>query len=72
MDIISLIFIQEIENLNNYEEVMILEKDLSDNEKKYQVIKIYKQFDHASIENIKKLINRPGFKCNHRKRCTIL
>ena len=66
-----------MENSNNYEEVIILEKDLSDNEKKSQVIKIRKQFDHASIENIKKLIKkcrfiRPGFKYNHRKRCTIL
>ena len=41
---------------NNYEEVMILEKDLSDNEKKSQVIKIHKQFGHASIENIKKVL----------------
>ena len=49
-----------MENLNNYEEVIILEKDLSDNEKKSQVIKICKQFDHASIENIKKLINNAG------------
>ena len=46
---------------NNCEEVMILEKDLSDNEKKTQVIKIHKQFGHASIENIKKRINNAGF-----------
>ena len=45
---------------NNYEEVMILEKDLSDNEKKSHVIKIYKQFGHASIENMKKLFNNEG------------
>ena len=46
---------------NNYEEVMILEKDLSDDEKKSQVIKIHKQFGHAPIENIKKLINNARF-----------
>ena len=45
---------------NNYEEVMILGKDWSKNEKKSQVIKIHKQFGHASIENIKKLINNAG------------
>ena len=45
---------------NNYEEVMILEKDLSDNEKKSQVIKIHKQFGHASTVNIKKHINNAG------------
>ena len=39
---------------NNNEEVMILEKDLSGNEKKPQVIKIYKQFGQGSIESIKK------------------
>ena len=62
---------------DNYEEVMILEIDLSEIEKKSQVIKIHKQFGHTSIENIKKLINnagliRRGFKCDHRKRCKIL
>ena len=36
---------------------MILRKDLSENEKKPQVIKKYKQYGHTSIENIKKLIN---------------
>ena len=45
---------------NNYKEVMILEKDLSENEKKPQVIKIYKQFGYASIGNVKKLINNAG------------
>ena len=44
----------------NYEEVMILEKDLLENEKKSQVIKIHKQFGHASKENINKLINNAG------------
>ena len=39
---------------------MILEKDLSENEKKSQVIKISKQFGHASKENINKLINNAG------------
>ena len=45
---------------NNYEEVMILKKELSENRKKSQVIKIHKQFGHASTENIKKLINNAG------------
>ena len=45
---------------NNCEEVMILKKYLSDNEKNTQVIKIYEQFGHASTENIKKLINNAG------------
>ena len=39
---------------------MIIEKNLSGNEKKSKVIKIHKQFGHASIENIKKLINNAG------------
>ena len=39
---------------------MILENDLSDNEKKSLVIKINKQFAYASLENIKKLINNAG------------
>ena len=38
---------------NNYEEIMTLEKNLSDNEKKSQVIKIHKQFGHVSIGNKK-------------------
>ena len=42
---------------NNYEEVMILKKGLSDKEKKSQIIKIHRQFGHTYIENIKKLIN---------------
>ena len=58
MDTIALIFIQENGETNNYEEVMILEKDLSEN--KSQVIKIHTQFGHASIENLKKLINNAG------------
>ena len=45
---------------HNYGEVLILEKDLSDNEKKSQVIRIHKEFGHASIQNIKKLINNAG------------
>ena len=36
---------------------MILEKDLSDNEKKSQVIKIHNEFGHASLGNIKQIIN---------------
>ena len=43
--------------INNYEDLMIIEKNLSGNEKKSKVIKIHKQFGHASIENIKKFIN---------------
>ena len=46
---------------NNNEEVMILEKDLSGNEKKPQVIKMYKQFGQGSIESVKILINNVGF-----------
>ena len=45
---------------NNYEEVMTLEKDLSENEKMSQIIKIHKQCGYASIENTKKLINNAG------------
>ena len=45
---------------NNYEEVMILEKELLDKEKKSQVLKIHKLFGHAAIENIKKLVNNAG------------
>ena len=45
---------------NNYKEVMILEKDLSDNKKKSKVIKIHKQFSHASIDNIKNPVNNAG------------
>ena len=39
---------------------MILGMDLLDNEKKSQDIKIHKQFGHASIENIKKLVDNAG------------
>ena len=35
---------------NNYEAVMILERVLSDNEKKPKVIEIHKQFGHASLK----------------------
>ena len=45
---------------NNYVEIMILEKDLSDNENKFQIIKIHYQFGHASVENIKKKFNNAG------------
>ena len=40
--------------INNYKEVMTLEKDLSDNEKKSQIIKMHKQFSHASIRKHQK------------------
>ena len=45
---------------NNCEEVMILEKNFSDNEKKSQVVKLHKQFGHAFLENIRKLIHNAG------------
>ena len=56
VDIIALIFIQEMENqiiMKRYDP----RKGLSGNENKSQVIKIQEQFGHASTENIKKLIN---------------
>ena len=41
---------------NNYEEVMVFEKDLPENEKKSQVIKMHKQFGHTSTEKSKNLL----------------
>ena len=38
----------------------MLEKDLSALEKKSQIIKVHKQFGHASIDNLKKLIKNAG------------
>ena len=39
---------------------MYLEKDLSNEQHKVQVNKIHKQFGHASIENMNKLIKIAG------------
>ena len=40
----------------NIEEILYLEKDLSNVQHKVQVNKIHKQFGHANIENMNKLI----------------
>ena len=41
---------------SNIEEILYLEKDLSNEQHKVQLNKIHKQFGHASIENMNKLI----------------
>ena len=40
----------------NIEEILYLEKDLSNVQHKVQVNKMHKQFGHANIENMNKLI----------------
>ena len=41
---------------SNIEEILYLEKDLSNKQHKVQVNKIHKHFGHANIENMNKLI----------------
>ena len=41
---------------SNIEEILYLEKDLSNVQHKVQVNKMHKQFGHANIENMNKLI----------------
>ena len=47
-------------SFSNIEEILYLEKDLSNEQHKAQVTKIQKQFGHASIENMNKLIKNAG------------
>ena len=49
-------------NGNNdcFEEVLFLERTLTKNERKSQIIKIHKQFGHASESNMKKIIKNAG------------
>ena len=44
------------ESQNRYEEILVLENDLSATEKHLQILKIHKQFGHATITNMKKLL----------------
>ena len=45
---------------SNIEEILYVEKDLSKEQCKAQVTKIHKQFAHATIENMNKLIKNAG------------
>ena len=54
----------------NYEKVLILEKDLPNKEKNSQIIKMHKQFGYVSVDNIKKLIINTGL-CD-KYLCTII
>ena len=45
---------------SDIEEILYVEKDLSKEQCKAQVTKIHKQFGHATIENMNKLIKNAG------------
>ena len=43
-------------------EILLLEGKLNENEKKQTILKLHKQFGHASAENLKKLMQNAGIK----------
>ena len=49
------------ESQNRYEEILALKNDLSAVEKHSQILKIHKQFGHATITNMKKLLKNATY-----------
>ena len=52
--------IQSDYDISDVNEILVLEKELTPTQQRNQIVKIHKQFGHATAQNLKKLITNAG------------